>query len=1087
MAAQSDTDSARLAQIELSMARIQHSIADLEQELNRLGVEKQAIVARATCTTNSDVDSSSLATTNIAGDIPSDILIQIFQLLAPSAETMSPICYYSCQHKLTDTSPMPMPTPFPLNVSHVCCAWRASALATRELWSCIRLHIHASIRIHGDSYRDSRNALTAAVLSGGLQFDLSSERSTGGQGALQLLKLYLGRAIDLDVRILVAEWATSSWYSPPASKHSMVAQDDIEDEGEGSDDENCTLSAFNLLLRRSSCWLRCEMPYPALCVLEHLQSGAGQQDGAFPRLSALTIPDMQSYTSLDRPRLSPPLKLFQHVPALRKLSIHTLGPDEIVLPWAQLTTVSLMDYPLSDTLSVLRQTPNIIRLKILSTYHSSSADDAVPGSFAEAPVTLFRLRALLLYSSSRRLLDSLTLPNMHELDLCSLPGFWTLSSLARLQERSEKCYYTTNYCGEWDEGERLSRANGELLGSVAPSLFPYSGITDLHISLKQESKTLFDILQRFPRLASLTVSEDVGRLSTRDTLSWYDRGNWGAWGSDVDGMATNPYNVFLSGMSVAQAPNTDSDTSWANGSGYTEPEPDWEYASAAPPWLYPSVGQSRSLMVRSLPPFGTWVSRRRLLLVRRCQTGILTINREIWCRNRRFAEGIRHVIVNATFPPPPRSAAYPQSSAKPIAVEHKPKQIVAQGAWKGWGMGERTRRDLRTGIKSDSRVAENHVTCHWRQGNADADVAGEGDGKEDVGRQGSQGTPRWVGRGGMLYKSWPTGWVLEKGNGRKAGGDLAGPAVLSLAARSAGVASASASECRLPSRCLTIPTHQRLPGRRQRAQPSEMCEGHGPGDFGVGVGNTGIGICRELLAFAVRMEREARMLCGSTSDLLESVQSEKNERNPRIFTNIPDTCLYPPSQPQRSQGPGIFSKMFQMARYHCCQIFRGNGSVFVEIFKILWGQKDSGMEILTKWHMGNHIIISDNPPAKPLSHGSTKPTRWLPPWLLVPKLRKLTLNGCTQGIDVRRLQAFIQARVETTTDLPLELEVEIVYARQSASDCCGYADVQEAESIRKLKEILRSDAGSGVKLTADYVPKRWDASLDRQMIEELRE
>ncbi|KAJ7073092.1 hypothetical protein C8F01DRAFT_1106142, partial [Mycena amicta] len=515
--------------------------------------------------------------------------IHIFKLLVLSMDTVGPACYGSCDPPRKS----PFDTPFPLNVSHVCCAWRMGALATRELWSSIRLHIHTSFT-RGES--PDRDALTAAVLSGRLRFDLCGGPSAGGKGAFQLLKLYLGRAVDLDVRILVvAEWAFRP-ASLPATLVQGATDPGIEDNGEGNDDEDTTLSAFHLLLRRASCWKRCEMPYTALCVLEHLLSSAGPRDDAFPQLSVLTIPDMQSqYADHERPRLSSPLKVFQHAPALRKLSIHAVGPDGIILPWAQLTTVSLIEHRLRDTLSLLRQSPNIIRLKIISNHSSASADDHHPGSFSQAPVTLFRLRAFLLYSPARSLLDSLTLPNMCELDLCSLPDYAQQQSLDRIVERSERCYYATkNSAVE----ESRSRDDGELPGSIAPT---YSGITNLCISMLEEriagggaGEALVSVLLCFPQLVSLMVYEGIDRL-TQDTLGWFHGGRNLSNGLGVDWndsdewtIKTNPWTVLLAGLTPF--PGTDT----VNFPGY---------------WPLPNLrkltleGCTKSIDVRSLQAF----------------------------------------------------------------------------------------------------------------------------------------------------------------------------------------------------------------------------------------------------------------------------------------------------------------------------------------------------------------------------------------------------------------------------------------------------------------------------------------------------
>ncbi|KAJ7839596.1 hypothetical protein B0H14DRAFT_2787148 [Mycena olivaceomarginata] len=103
---------------------------------------------------------------------------------------------------------------------------------------------------------------------------------------------------------------------------------------------------------------------------------------------------------------------FRDAPSLRRVRLASLGTQSIVLPWTQLTHLTLLGVSLEKCLEILKETPN---LEVL--------DVNIPWLWDSPPLVLrlAHLHTFTFRNSQCNLLDYLTLPSLQILQLYHLP------------------------------------------------------------------------------------------------------------------------------------------------------------------------------------------------------------------------------------------------------------------------------------------------------------------------------------------------------------------------------------------------------------------------------------------------------------------------------------------------------------------------------------------------------------------------------------------------------------------------------------------------------------------------------------------
>ncbi|KAJ7693867.1 hypothetical protein B0H17DRAFT_1058503 [Mycena rosella] len=119
---------------------------------------------------------------------------------------------------------------------------------------------------------------------------------------------------------------------------------------------------------------------------------------AFPLLQNLGIHFAEHDTSL---------KMFDHVPMLHELCMN-YAPPTILLPWQRLTKFTAKWYTLTECLEALRLMPNIVECH----FSSLIEEDSPPASISHP-----KMQSFTLFDSATDILDFLTLPALHTLEI----------------------------------------------------------------------------------------------------------------------------------------------------------------------------------------------------------------------------------------------------------------------------------------------------------------------------------------------------------------------------------------------------------------------------------------------------------------------------------------------------------------------------------------------------------------------------------------------------------------------------------------------------------------------------------------------
>ncbi|KAF7312803.1 hypothetical protein MKEN_00963700 [Mycena kentingensis (nom. inval.)] len=409
-------------------------LADIDAAIAELQSERDNILTRRSISADGKPKLAPISTIS-AAELPSDILIEVFKHLCPifPPAEVGPWGWYSPTAPAVPTS---RPPSMPLTLSHVCEAWRASAIATRELWSTICLRIQIPTK---PSWSPPQVSIER-ILSGALALDLHNTEYARGRGALELLRLFLGRTASAELDL-----ATPLITSPSRRSPRYDGDDEDEEDDEASVGEDgfaatppvevliadlTTCEGLTLILAHCERWNKIRLSPEVAFALERLHFAAASSLGAlaWSNLRGLKISD-QINSDLNAVEVV----LFSDSPELVQLAIRS--DIRVDVPWAQLTRLDIEVRGVEDTLAILRRTPALTELLVLPpTWGWSQPASEFPIS---SPIVLNELRKLSVATSDRALLDNLIVPNLVELELDNISNE-TEFALRTLHQRSPR-------------------------------------------------------------------------------------------------------------------------------------------------------------------------------------------------------------------------------------------------------------------------------------------------------------------------------------------------------------------------------------------------------------------------------------------------------------------------------------------------------------------------------------------------------------------------------------------------------------------------------------------------------------------------